>query len=234
MCTGAPAADLRPSSSAFPIEIYETIIDNVKNSSDQEAESGVVPRTLARCARTCQAWLPRSRLCLYRTIYLEHLTASASAIANTVKLRRLAQTIQVCPHLRDLVEDLFFTQYPPVDSNLIHPMYNLLPFFSRVCHLSLAHSAMDSDVVLVCCTGLASLHMEAVQFDIHFQSFLDCLSGMKQLRSLLLRDVSWKILVRDTPLTVTARYAECAPHVTYLGCFELDVRDVHLAHRGRR
>ncbi|KAI0651541.1 hypothetical protein C8Q79DRAFT_933925 [Trametes meyenii] len=101
--------DVRPSS--FPTEIYEDIIEHIKagrllldvDSSNYRARLA----TLSACALTCHAWLPTSRVCLYRDVSFTR--------ADVRSLERLVRSLNANPMLRDLVVNLEILDNPTVD-----------------------------------------------------------------------------------------------------------------------
>ena len=90
----------------FPIEVYEQIIDAVHwHSNDAGGDRIRVMRgVLCTCALTCQAWLPRSRVLLYRSITLY---SSPGRTCDRRVVRRLANTIHASSFIADLeIDDL--------------------------------------------------------------------------------------------------------------------------------
>ncbi|KAI0742062.1 hypothetical protein C8Q80DRAFT_174014 [Daedaleopsis nitida] len=83
------------STSTFPTEIYEHVIDDLLCVPMHWRD---VVRTLLSCARVCRAWTPRSRLHLYTAIQFYQ---GGHGIDNSA--RKLARTLVAQPHLARLV-----------------------------------------------------------------------------------------------------------------------------------
>ncbi|KAI8986799.1 hypothetical protein BD414DRAFT_43358 [Trametes punicea] len=97
---------MHSSSSVFPIEIYEQIIEDIGQEALDPIDRSPLYRsralkTLWSCALTCRAWVPKSNACLYR-----QLTFSQ----DDVIMRPLLQTLDAHPALRTLVTELTITR----------------------------------------------------------------------------------------------------------------------------
>lgn len=77
--------------SIFPTEIYEHIIDAVGHSWKPH-------RTLRSCALTCRAWLPRSRMNIFRSMSFASVGAEG--------IHKFSQILDNAPHLQLLVEEV--------------------------------------------------------------------------------------------------------------------------------
>ncbi|KAI0754587.1 hypothetical protein C8Q80DRAFT_376110 [Daedaleopsis nitida] len=86
--------------SVFPIELYEQIIDAVASCYPRMARPHR-DKTLQSCALTCTAWLPRSRMNLYRSV--------SFAAAGSAGLHRFARLLDSATHLQPLVSEVKLT-----------------------------------------------------------------------------------------------------------------------------
>lgn len=94
------------SESVFPTEIYERVIDHIRcdyspywaTIEEFNQDNYQVVKTLCSCALTCTAWLPRSRVTLYRRLRLHNV--------ERVTLTLLVRALDDNPALQQLVEIL--------------------------------------------------------------------------------------------------------------------------------
>nr|VWO95686.1 Uncharacterized protein [Ganoderma boninense] len=89
------------SESAFPLEIYEHILDFVVA---KDVDRSVWKRTLASTSLVCHGWHPRSRALLFRVLRF--------GVADEETLRRLRDHLLVAPHLAVYVEEVRLIHRP--------------------------------------------------------------------------------------------------------------------------
>ena len=101
--------------SVFPTEIYEQVIDSL-------AQFQKPHKALRNCALVCWAWVPRSRLCLFRSI--------SFASTGSEGVHRLAKLLDEAPHLRLLIQEvkLSMTQHPLGSGPQSRETIEILPF----------------------------------------------------------------------------------------------------------
>ena len=179
----------------FPIEVYEPIIDAVHwHSNDAGGDRFRVMRgVLCRCALTCQAWLPRSRVLLYRSITLY---SSPGRTCDRRVVRRLANTIHASSFIADLVNHLTISEASASKSGIA----SVLPFL-LVDSLPKLHTLIIQETTLVVgaafCHSMGSfpalttLNLATVMFA-NVCALRRLLAALPKLRDLQLDNVFWQ------------------------------------------
>lgn len=185
-----PALHLKP---RVPIEVAERIIDQF--GDNQHGES-----SLRNCALVCQAWLPRSRVNLFRTVHIVDLRTMRSLhrlLVSTDTLRSLVHCVDLegVPMYADGEDSTVMSTSDTFD---IAPLvlFTLLPNLrsctfrcSSVEHYSLLQMRTLVLAYLPRHTVINNLSL----VDIHVQSKTDLvrlLLALPSLQSLHIRDIS--------------------------------------------
>lgn len=149
-----PTEIILPKRWRMPLEVCEKVINDLPGYWEDHKD-------LWACALVCRAWVPRSRICLYRKVTLRTAKTasrfttticSSSAKCSSSTLGQLVYTLRVCPSdgdqefngwickafqaLPQLLTNLYELQYE--DLPVLHPSFHLWsPKFTTVKSLSI-------------------------------------------------------------------------------------------------
>ncbi|EJF60583.1 hypothetical protein DICSQDRAFT_161982 [Dichomitus squalens LYAD-421 SS1] len=177
----------------LPIEIYEQIIDSVGiGVGARDYVVSVARATLCSCCLTCQAWLPRSRALLYKSITLKAPRPSDLQIS----FQKLVRTILDSPLIAALVENITLSELSASKSGVASVLPILL--IGRLPHL---RTFTIHETTLVVSPGFCSsissfpaletLKLATVMFP-NISAFRRLLTALPRLRDLTLDNVFWQ------------------------------------------
>jgi len=136
-------------SSTFPVEIYERIIDRIpyhdlRDSPIDFQDVSFEYALLCACALTCRAWVPRSRVNLYRSISIKDSATVKSLCASLnlrpqngnfvqlVQVRNGTALSQIALHFPRRMKNIQVMEFVKLELTKIHPtlFFNLSKFKS--------------------------------------------------------------------------------------------------------
>lgn len=163
----------------IPLEVCEKIIDGVEIF--QWDVSGY--QTLRACALVCRAWLPRSRICLFRFVRLDSArTASRcmSTVTTSPGLGQLVQTLCVSPSTKDKTFNGWICKVlqvlPPLLTNLYELHYWYLPTVHPVFHMLSSRFTTVKSLLIRCFFPQM----------LSFREIIQIVNGFKNLEKLII------------------------------------------------
>lgn len=195
----------------LPPEIFDETIDHLWDD----------PKSLEACSLTCRAWVPTSRLHLFRTVRVrsaEDCTSLSSLLESSPVIARCVRKLTICAEYPGYDGEARRTE----DDSWINDASGLLKKLTRVNSLALSRLGWSS---LLPGTKLAFAELfKAVKtlflFEVRFDAsgdVLDVLSAFPELNELYFHGVSWTH-ESPTPQLLAPRHEgdEERMHLTYL------------------
>ena len=185
--------------------------------SDGVGEDGIrdMQKALCSCALTCQAWLPRSRFLLYRSVTL--LSSEAYACNKDV-IRQLANTMNSSTFLADLVKHLTISETLASKCSVASVLPLLFINELLMLHtLTIQRTTLLVNAAFCYSTArfsaLTTLILAMVEFA-NVSAFRRLLAALQNMRDLKLENVSWRTV--GIWRQIASQYARQMPRVRKL------------------